>query len=284
MTSSFSANPSVRRQFDLTGRVVLLTGGAGFLGVQFAEALAEMGSTPVLLDLDNEALEKAADSVRGQFGHCEIAVADITDASALRRAVEGIVDRHGRLDVLINNAALTRYSTGVDPDAFFAPYVETEPSVWEAGLKVNLTGVALACQIVGPHMIRQGKGAIINLGSDVGVVSPDHRIYEADEAGYPGQDFNTPAFYAVTKAGVIHLTKYLATLWARHNVRVNALSPAGVFRNHDPAFVKKLSTCIPLGRMATINEYKGAVVFLASDASSFVTGHNLVVDGGRTAW
>jgi NAD(P)-dependent dehydrogenase (short-subunit alcohol dehydrogenase family) len=187
--------------------------------------------------------------------------------------------------VLVNNAALTKYSGDANPDAFFAPFETTDDSVWNAGLKVNLTGTMLCCKVIGPVMQRQGKGSIINLGSDVGIVSPDQRIYEAQpEIGYPGQNFNTPAFYSVTKAAVLHLTRHLATLWAKSGVRVNSLSPAGVYRDHDPAFVKQLASRIPLGRMAQINEYKGAIVFLASDASSFMIGHNLVMDGGRTIW
>ncbi|HEU5240099.1 MAG TPA: SDR family oxidoreductase, partial [Pyrinomonadaceae bacterium] len=190
-----------------------------------------------------------------------------------------------RIDVLINNAALTRYGCNADPDKFFAPFEETSTSVWEAGLRINLTGVMLACKVMGPVMARQGKGSIINLGSDVGVISPDQRIYEPDDtAGYAGARFNTPLFYSVSKAGVIHLTKHLATLWAAHGVRVNCFSPAGVYRDHDHAFVKRLVDLIPLGRMGAINEYKGAIVFLASDASSFMTGHNLVMDGGRSIW
>jgi len=276
---------SVKEQYSLEGRICLITGGSGFLGRQFAEALGEMGGYPVLLDVNADALADAKKQIEEFCGRCDTVVANITDEASLRTAVDGIVAKHGRIDVLINNAALTKYSGEADPDAFFASFETTSDSVWNAGLKVNLTGAMLCCKVVGPVMQRQGKGSIINLGSDVGIVSPDQRIYEAQpEIGYPGQNFNTPAFYSVTKAGVIHLTKHLATLWAKSGVRVNCLSPAGVYRDHDPDFVKQLASRIPLGRMAKINEYKGAVVFLASDASSFMVGHNLVMDGGRTIW
>ena len=186
--------------------------------------------------------------------------------------------------MLINNAALTKYGCDVDPELFFAPYEKTNRKVWELGLEVNLTGTAMACQVIGPIMISQGKGSIINMGSDVGIISPDQRIYDPDQLGYEGQNFNTPAFYSVSKAGVIHLTKHLATIWGKDGVRVNTFSPAGVFRDHEEGFYRQLTSRIPMGRMGAINEYKGAIVFLASDASSFMTGHNLVIDGGRTAW
>ncbi|MEO5373706.1 MAG: SDR family oxidoreductase [Alphaproteobacteria bacterium] len=280
-----TAPASVRAQYDLTGRVCVITGGAGFLGVQFASALAEMGGLPVLLDLSAEALAAAAGRVRAEGFRCETAVADITDGPGLAAVAADLVARHGRIDVLINNAALTKYTCDADPEAFFAPFETTSRAVWDAGLTVNLTGTALACQMFGPIMVRQGGGSIVNIGSDVGVISPDQRIYAPDPAlDYPGMPFNTPAFYAVTKAGVIHLTRYLATLWGPDAVRVNAFSPAGVYRDHDPKFVAQLASRIPMGRMAAINEFKGAIVFLASDASSFMTGHNLVMDGGRTIW
>ncbi len=278
-----SVDPSVKKRFDLTGRVCLITGGAGFLGVQFAEGIAESGGLPVLLDVSDEALSGAAKTVAA-WGPCEIERADVADRESLNAAVGRVLARHHRIDVLINNAALTKYGCDADPETFFAPFESTSPMVWEAGMRVNLTGVAQACQAVGPAMIRQGGGSIINIGSDIGVISPDQRIYEPDEHGYPGMPFNSPAFYSVSKAAVIHLTKHLATLWAKHEIRVNAFSPAGVYRDHDPAFVAKLADRIPLGRMGAINEYKAAIVFLASDASSFMTGHNLVMDGGRSIW
>lgn len=279
------ANPSVRAQLDLTGRVCLITGGAGFLGKQFAEALGEMGATPVLLDMPGNALESAGVAVMEQCGRCDVEAVDVTSEDSLCSAAKRISAKHGRVDVLINNAALTKYGCDVDPERFFAPFESGSTGVWEAGMRVNLTGVMLACKVFGAIMLDQGRGSIVNMGSDVGVVSPDQRIYEPDlRVGYPGMPFNTPVFYSVSKAGVIHLTKHLAALWAAKGVRVNAFSPAGVFRDHDPGFVAKLTERIPMGRMAAVNEYKGAVVFLASDASSFMTGHNLVMDGGRTIW
>ena len=167
---------------------------------------------------------------------------------------------------------------------FFANFEKTNQELWDLGLKVNISGVQICCKVVGKVMKKAGKGSIINIASDLGVISPNQSIYESDGKGYEGVDFNSPAFYAVSKAGVIHLTKFLATYWAKNNIRVNSISPAGVYRDHNKQFVEKLSELIPMGRMALPQELKGAIVFLASDASSFVTGHNLIVDGGRTVW
>jgi len=285
MTSkTFRAATSVKTQFDLKGRVCLLTGGAGFLGGQFAEAIAEMGGVPILLDRSEEELAKTSERVISAFGRCETEIGNVADVDSLQSACKRVVGRHGKIDVLINNAALTKYGCDADPELFFSPFEKTDRTVWEQGLEVNLTGVMLSCQIFGSQMLSQGKGSIINIGSDVGIISPDQRIYEADDSGYQGVPFNTPAFYSVSKSGVIHLTKHLASLWGPYNVRVNTFSPSGVYRDHDPCFVEKLTSRIPMNRMGAVNEYKGAIIFLASDASSFMTGHNLVMDGGRTAW
>jgi NAD(P)-dependent dehydrogenase (short-subunit alcohol dehydrogenase family) len=281
---NFHASKSVKDQFNLTGRVCIITGGAGFLGLQYAEAIAEMGGIPILFDMIKEDLEKGIAHIKKNWGQVDGLVVDITKDDELKHATKEITDKYGRIDVLINNAALTKYGCDVDPELFFAPYEKTNRKVWELGLEVNLTGTAMACQVIGPIMVSQGKGSIINIGSDVGIISPDQRIYEPNELDYEGQDFNTPAFYSVSKAGIIHLTKHLATIWGKEGVRVNAFSPAGVFRDHKEGFYKQLTSRIPMGRMGAINEYKGAIIFLASDASSFMTGHNLVIDGGRTAW
>jgi len=270
---------SVREQFDLNGRVCLITGGAGYLGRQFADALAELNGRPVLIDFLADSLRDASETL----GYPSFE-ADVTDEASLAAVREKVLNELGSIDVLINSAGLTKHGCEVDPERFFATFEETDREVWDAGLKINLTGVMLCCKVFGPPMVKQGKGAIINIGSDIGLISPDQRIYAPDEHGYEGVDFNAPAFYSASKAGVIHLTKHLATLWAAHGVRVNAISPAGVERDHDPAFVKQLASRIPMGRMARESEFKGAVAFLASDASSFVTGHNLVIDGGRTIW
>ncbi|MBI3637449.1 MAG: SDR family oxidoreductase [Candidatus Rokubacteria bacterium] len=207
---------------------------------------------------------------------CAVTV-DITDPDSVVAMATKVVERYGRIDILINNAAMTVRQGSESGSGYFAPF-ETYPlDLWEQALHINLTGLFLCTQAVGRVMVRQRRGVILNVASDLSVISPDHRIYEDEK-------FNTPISYSVSKTAVLGFTRYLATYWAQHNIRVNAISPAGVFDGHKPTFVRKLSSLIPLGRMAAKDEYRGAVVFLVSDASSFMTGANLVVDGGRSAW
>ena len=269
--------PEVSKLFDLSGRVALITGGGGMLGHKHAEAIAEAGGIPVLADIDAERAEAACVALRESLKAEAMAVrVDITDRREVEAAVEQIDSRYGRIDILINNAAMTVKAGGSRYARYFAPFEEYPVELWEEALRINLTGTFLVTQAVGRVMLRRGVGVVVNIASDVGVISPDHRIYE-------GQSFNTPLAYAVSKAGIISLTRYLATYWAP-KIRVNSLSPAGVYDGQDPTFVKRLSQLIPLGRMAGRDEYKGAILYLVSDASSFMTGANLIVDGGRTCW
>ena len=220
----------------------------------------------------------------GGYNHFKYYAVDITDEKKCEKVINDIWQDNDVVDILINSAALTKSGIENLNSDFIAPFEYTDQSLWEAGLKVNLTAIQFMCKLIGAKMAIREKGSIINIASDIGVISPNKNIYEPDEYGYKGVEFNSPAFYAVSKAGVIHLTKYLAAYWGKNNVRVNCISPAGVYRDHTPDFVKKLSEQIPFGRMALPNEFKGAIAYLASDASSFVTGHNLVIDGGRTIW
>jgi NAD(P)-dependent dehydrogenase (short-subunit alcohol dehydrogenase family) len=277
-----SSSGYTARLFDLTGRIAVITGGAGMLGVKHAEAIADMGGVPVLWDVREERLEAARSHFKALGKPVGQVAVDITDPAAVRAAMARTSAEFDTIDILINNAALTVESAGTDR-AYFAPFEEYDVALWRRALDVSLNGAFLCSQAVGTAMARRRRGVILNIASDVGVISPDHRIYQA-EGDYPGTPFNTPASYAVVKAGLIHLTRYLATYWAKVNVRVNALSPAGVYNNHDERFVRRLTHLIPMGRMATKDEYKGAVVFLVSDASAFLTGFNVVMDGGRTAW
>ena len=276
---------SVKKQFDLTEQTALITGGAGYLGQQFAQAIAEMGGRTVLVDINQTHLYVAEEILNNAgFSDCSSYVVDLTKEKDCKKTFNIIWDKFNGIDILINSAALTKSGIENLKSDFFSPFEKTDQCLWEEGLKVNLTSTQITCKLIGHKMSVRGKGSIINIASDIGVISPNQNIYEPDDHGYEGVDFNSPAFYAVSKAGVIHLTKYLATYWAKNNVRVNCISPAGVYRDHDPSFVKKLSEQIPMGRMAMPNEFKGAIIYLASDASSFVTGHNLVIDGGRTIW
>lgn len=277
---------SVKRQFDLSGKTAIITGGAGFLGLHFGDAIAEMGGVPIMFDIDRAAIDKALSELKKKgYSEYDGIKTDITDKLSCQSGVDKVVKKYGKIDILINNAALTKKGCAETGEDFFAPFEEYSETLWEKGLKVNLTGTFLITQAVGKVMKAKKRGVVINIASDVGVISPDHRIYQKDEKDdYPGVPFNTPISYSTTKAAIINFTRHLATYWAPYNIRVNALSPAGVYKNHDPKFVKKLAERIPLGRMATPEEYKGAIVFLASEASSFMTGANLIIDGGRTCW
>ena len=276
---------TVREQLDLTGKNVVITGGAGFLGRHFAEGIAEMGGLPILVDLDEVNTKKATCILKEQgfdaFGYA----LDICNPDKVEEIFATIIDNHQRIDCWINAAAFAMKKLKEDGGKFFAPIEEYLLSNWQISIDVNLTGTFLVTQTVGKIMRNAQKGSIVNIASDVAIISPDHRIYQPDELlGYAGVDFNTPAAYSVSKAGILALTRYLATYWAGDGIRVNSVSPAGVFRDQDPDFVKMLSSRIPLGRMAFPEELKGPVVFLCSDASSYMTGGNLVVDGGRTIW
>lgn len=274
-----------REQTDLSGRIAVITGGAGFLGAQFAEALAEAGARPVLFDLREEDVTEAVRRLRDEGTDCAGYALDITDAAQVRETVDRAAREQGGMDILVNSAAFAMKNLQQGGEGFFAPFEDYDESLWRVSLDVNLTGTFLVTQAAGRIMKAAGRGAVVNIASDVAVISPDHRIYQPDErTGYEGVPFNTPIGYSVTKAGMLAFTRYLATWWAADGIRVNAISPAGVFREQDPAFIEHLVERIPLGRMAYPEELKGPVVFLASDASSFMTGHNLVVDGGRTIW
>lgn len=271
--------------FDLSGRVAIVTGGAGMLGMQHASAIAEAGGHVVIADLSQETVAKSATEITEAHGVEALGVqVDITQKTQVAGMVGSVVKRFGRVDILINNAALTVKGGSERAKNYFAPFEDYPLDLWEKALQVNLTGMFLCCQAVGKLMVNQRSGVILNIASDVGNISPDHRIYEGAVNPHTGESFNTPVAYATTKAGVINFTRYLATYWAGKGIRVNCISPGGVYADHDPEFVKNLTSRIPLNRMANVDEYKGAILFLLSDASSYMTGANLIVDGGRTAW
>ena len=261
--------------FGIRGRVAVITGAAGLLGIEHAEALAGCGADVVLCDRELAPCEARAASLQEMHGIRALGLAcDVTQAAAWAELVENVVERLGRIDILVNNAAATNDSRSV---GYGAPFVDYPLEAWEAVLGVNVTGSFLGCQAVGAHMLERGGGSIINVASLYGVVSPHHPIYA-------GTGVVQPVAYSVSKAAVLGLTRYLATLWAGRGVRVNAITPGGVFRGHGEPFLSRYNALSPIGRMADPHEMRGAVAYLASDASSYCTGHNLVVDGGWTAW
>lgn len=274
---------SVKDTFDLSGRVAVITGGAGLLGVKHGEAVAEMGGIPVLVDIDEQRARAAADSISAVYGVPALGMAvNITQADQVEAMLARVLDAFGRVDMLINNAAnnpKVEAGSGVQWSR-----LENFPlDVWQGDIAVGLTGAFLCSRVIGSHLAAQKRGVILNIASDLAVIAPDQRIYR--QPGLPDdQQPVKPVTYSVVKAGLVGLTRYLATYWADHGVRVNALSPGGVYTSQDDAFVQRLTNLIPMGRMAHKDEYKGVVVFLVSDASSYMTGVNVVMDGGRTVW
>ena len=274
---------TIQEKFDLTGRVAVVTGGVGLLGAEFCRTLAEAGAAVIVVDLNASASQAAADSLT-KSGFKALAVpTDITQPEAVNALVEKALSVFGRLDILVNSAALDpkfdpdAVSKGITPGAF-----EDYPlDLWNSALSVNLTGMFLMTQACVKPMIALGKkGSIINICSTYGLNGPDQRIYVKEGARVAFK----PVYYTVTKAGVMGFTKYLAAYYAETEIRVNALTPGGVFNNHEEYFVKNYSAKTILGRMARKDEMNGALLFLASDASSYMTGNNVVVDGGWTAW
>lgn len=267
----------------LDGRVVVITGAAGMLGEMHAEAVAEAGGVPVLLDLRIARGDEVAQRLQEKYGVNAWAVqADVTQKASLVEARDEILDRYGRIDVLVNNAAIDS-KVGAGGTVAGMRFENLSVEQWAQELAVGLTGALLCCQIFGTGMAVQQSGVIVNISSDLGLIAPDQRLYRKsglDDSEQPVK----PVTYSVIKHGLIGLTRYLATYWADRHVRVNALAPGGVRTNQPEEFVQKLSSLIPLGRMARRDEYKGALVFLASDASSYMTGATLVVDGGRSCW
>lgn len=276
--SERTAPAGVRSRFDLTDRVAVITGGAGRLGRHHAEAVAEMGARPILVDVDGARATAVAAEIASTFDVAAAGIAtDITQPDAVAELRARVLDEFGHPDILINNAALN------PPVDVSGRLDRLSLQRWEQDLAVGLTGAFLCSQALGEEMARVGRGVILNIASDLGVIAPDQRIYQ--KPGLPPERQPAkPVTYSVIKHGLIGLTRYLATYWADRGVRVNALSPGGVYAGQDEGFVARLSQLIPLGRMADEDEYKAAIVFLVSDASSYMTGANVVLDGGRSVW
>ncbi|MFO8036883.1 MAG: SDR family oxidoreductase [Anaerolineales bacterium] len=266
--------------FDLTDRTALVTGGAGFLGQQFCEALSEAGANVVVADIDREkALDFAAELVRGKGSSAGVGV-DIADPESVQNMIDFSLDQFGRLDIVVNSAALDPKFDSESAAQHVTSFEEFPLRAWQNAMDVNLTGMFLTCQAAAKIMKKRGKGSLINICSTYGITGPDQRLYES--LGEPRK--YKPVYYTVSKAGVLGLTRYIATYYAGTEIRCNALTPGGVEHGHDQAFKEAYASRTVLGRMAYPHELKGAIVFLASEASSYMTGANLVVDGGWTAW
>ena len=270
-------------KFRLDNRVAVITGGAGLLGVQHAEAIAEAGGIPVLWDINEELAVNEAERIQEiHKTSCIGMKVDITSLDSVRKGMSDVLSSLSCIDILINNAANDPKVKSNQGDSW-SRYENFSLEMWNQDIAVGLTGAFFCSQAIGTYMAQNKGGVILNIASDLSVISPDQRLYR--KAGIADEQQSVkPVTYSVVKHGLVGLTKYLSTYWVDKNVRVNAISPGGVYTNQPEEFVKKLTKLIPMGHMANVDEYKAAVIFMCSDASSYMTGQNVSIDGGRTVW
>lgn len=266
---------SILNRFNLNGKVALVTGGAGFLGSRICKGLNEAGASVAVVDIDfNNEVKSLVES----FNDAGIFKCNVSKKESVVSCVNAVVERFGKIDILFNNAA-TKTSNLND---FFSSFEDYSLDTWKEVMSVNIDGMFLMAQAVGPHMISSGGGAIIQTSSIYGVNAPDQRIYKGSE--YLGLEINTPAVYSASKSAVIGFTKWLATYWAKDSIRVNCLVPGGISSGQNDIFTSAYSDRVPLGRMADVDEIIPAALYLASEASTYVTGQVMEIDGGISAW
>lgn len=268
----------VKKLFDLNGKVAIVTGALGLIGKHHCYALAEAGANIVVADLDESACQQFAKSLPTDSIGVGV---NIIDNISVERLRDITLNKFGRIDILVNNAAINDMFENPQAAAELSMFENYPLEMWQKSLDVNVTGTFLCSQIIGKVMAESGKGSIINIASTYGMVGPDQSIYKKPDGT---QTFYKSPAYPATKGAIINFTRFLAAYWGNKGIRVNTLSPGGVENNQDEYFIKNYSAKTMLGRMAAPTDYKGAIVFLASDASSYMTGANLVVDGGWTAW
>ena len=258
-------------RFSLEGKVAIVTGASGLIGKAFCQVLKEAGANVVAADINTN--EELSDYY--------FQSTDITDEDSVQQLVDNVIAKFGKIDILVNNAAINDMFEDPKATLELSKFENYPLELWERSLKVNLTGTFICSKIIGKQMLINNKGSIINLASTYGITAPDQSLY-TNENGE--QMFFKPPAYSATKGGVIMLSKFLAAYWGKNGIRVNSLSPGGVENGQDPYFIENYSKRTPLNRMASVDDYKGAIVFLASDASLYMTGANLIIDGGWTAW
>ena len=273
-------------KFYIENKIVVITGGAGLQGKKHAEAVIEGKGIPVLIDISAQALNTAKKQLIDTYGeNCSVEcyTADITESERIKEISDDLIKKYGHIDVLINNAANNPKVEGNVANMKAIQFENIPMQMWIDDIAVGLTGAFVCAQIFGEVMARQGNGNILNISSDLGIIAPDQRIYRKEELSAEEQPVK-PVTYSVIKHGLIGLTKYLATYYAEKGIRANTLCPSGVFNGQNEEFLDKLTNLIPMGRMANINEYKSTILYLISDASSYMTGSTVIVDGGRTCW
>ncbi len=260
--------------YNLKGKIFLVTGGSGFIGKNLLKNLSLLGVKVACIDIAKS---------KTQLKNVVYFKCDITNEENVKITIKKIIQKFKRIDVLINLASLATPDMKKNKKLFFKDFSDYDFDAWKKALDINLNGIFLITKYVTKNMKKNKKGSIVNISSDLSIISPDHSLYKPNKKiNYKGVDFNTPISYSVSKTGILGFTRYLATLLSKYNIRVNTISPAGIYNNQPSFFVKELAKRIPLGRMAKVQEISNSIIFLSSDASSFVTGTNFVVDGGRT--
>lgn len=269
--------------FKIKDKICIITGGAGLIGRKHAEAVLEGEGIPVLLDITVAPLEKTRKILKQEYPESiiEIFVADITNIEKLEEIKNILIDKYGHIDILINNAANNPKVEGDSKNLAVTRFTEFPIEIWNDDIAVGLTGALLCTQIFGKVMEQQKKGVVLNIGSDYGIIAPDQRVYRKE--GIPEEkQIIKPISYSVVKHGLMGMTKYLAAYWGDKGIRVNTLCPASLYNGQDEEFVSKLSQLVPMGRMSRPEEYVCTILYMISEASSYMTGATVVLDGGRT--
>tara|TARA_Y100000739_G_C20589440_1_gene457102 strand:+ start:1021 stop:1848 length:828 start_codon:yes stop_codon:yes gene_type:complete len=270
-------------KFNLSGKTALITGAAGVLGQQHAQSLLEVGCKVILSDISDLGLNQIRPRFKDQ--NCLFETLDVSSEKSVKRLFEKLNSDKVMIDILINNAAINHaVNQKINSSLNVNRLEDFDEDIWDKELNVGLKGAFLCSKIFGQHMANELEGGVIlNIASDLSIISPDQRLY-ADSKLEKSKQKVKPITYSVIKTGLIGMTKYLATYWAKENVRCNAISPGGIYIDQDEIFIERIKQKIPLGRMAYKDEYRSAIQFLCSDASSYMNGHNLVIDGGRSIW